>query len=154
MAATVCAVYVLVWLLFRDRDAALFAGLVLALTPHQIIWSATAAVEPTRRSRRSSRWCARRTTNAREGTAALGAAAVSAAYAIQFRPESLLVLPVAGLLAWPRLRDEIRHPRTWWVGFLFLGLVAVPVAHLFAVRNLEWGASAAQVLPRLRSRRT
>ena len=41
-----CAVYLLVWLLFRDRDAALFAGLVLALTPQQIIWSATAAVEP------------------------------------------------------------------------------------------------------------
>jgi 4-amino-4-deoxy-L-arabinose transferase-like glycosyltransferase len=144
MAATVCAVYVLVWLLFRDRDAALFAGLVLALTPHQIIWSATAAVEPTASLAAVVALVCAAHYQRSGGTAALGAAAVSAAYAIQFRPESLLVLPVAGLLAWPRLRDDIRHPRAWWVGFLFLGLVAVPVAHLFAVRNLEWGASAAR----------
>ncbi len=144
MAATACAVYMLVWLLVRDRDAALFAGLVLALTPHQIIWSATAAVEPTASLAAVVALLCAAHYQRSGGTAALGAAAVSAAYAIQFRPESLLVLPVAGLLAWPRLRDEIRHPRTWWVGFLFLGLVAVPVAHLFAVRNLEWGASAAR----------
>jgi len=47
-------------------------------------------------------------------TAALGAAVVSAAYAIQFRPESFLVLPVVGVLVWPRLRGELRRPRGWW----------------------------------------
>src|SRR6185295_1260735 len=46
MAATVVAVYLLVCLLFANRDAAFFAGLILALTPQQIAWSATAAVEP------------------------------------------------------------------------------------------------------------
>jgi hypothetical protein len=144
MAATVCAVYVLVWLLVRDRDAALFAALVVALTPHQIIWSATAAVEPTASLVAVIALVCAAHYWRTGGTAALGAATVSAAYAIQFRPESLLVLPVAGLLAWPRLRDDIRHPRTWWIGFLFLVLTAVPLAHLFAVRHLEWGASAAR----------
>ena len=46
MGLTICAVYLLVFLLFRDRDAALFAGLLIALTPEQLLWSATAAVEP------------------------------------------------------------------------------------------------------------
>ena len=135
-------VYLLVWLLFRDRDAALFAGLVLALTPQQIIWSATAAVEPSASLAAVVALLCAAHFQRSGGTAALGAAAVSAAYAVQFRPESLLMLPVAGLLAWPRLRDEIRHPRTWWVGFLFLALVAVHVAHLFAVRN--WSGARAR----------
>ena len=61
-ALTVCAVYLLVCVLFRDRDAALFAGLLIALTPQQIMWSATAAVEPSASlASRRSRCCARRT---------------------------------------------------------------------------------------------
>jgi hypothetical protein len=144
MAAIVCAVYMLVWLLFRDRDAALFAGLVLALTPHQIIWSATAAVEPSASLATVVALVGAGHYQRFGGTAALGAAAVSAAYAIQFRPESLLALPVAGLLAWPRLRGDLRRPHGWWAGLLFLVLAAVPFAHLFAVRHLEWGANAAR----------
>jgi 4-amino-4-deoxy-L-arabinose transferase-like glycosyltransferase len=144
MAAIVCGVYMLAWLLFRDTDAALFAGLVLALTPQQIIWSATAAVEPTSSlAIVAALLCA--THYARAGrNAALGAAMVTAAYAIQFRPESFLVLPVLGILIWPRFGPELRRPRGWWAGLLFLALAAVPFAHLYAVRNIEWGASAAR----------
>ena len=144
MAATACGVYVLVILLFRDRRAAMFAGLVLALTPHQIIWSATAAVEPTASLTAVAALVCAAHYRRSGGKAALGAAAVAAAYAVQFRPESLLVLPAAAILAWPRLRGEIGQPRVWWAGFLFLTLAAVHVAHLFAVRNLEWGATAAR----------
>ena len=144
MAVTVCAVYVLVWLLFRDRTAAFFAGLVLALTPHQIIWSATAAVEPTASMAAVlALVCA--AYYARTGeTAALGGLAVCAAYAIQFRPESILVLPVAGLLTWPRLRTELARPHGWWIGLLFLALASVHIAHLFAVRHVDWGTSQAR----------
>ena len=144
MAATVCALYVLVWLLFRDRTAALFAGLVLALTPHQIIWSATAAVEPTASMAAVlALVCAAYYASTGE-TAALGGFAVAAAYAIQFRPESILVLPVAGLLTWPRLRLELARPRGWWIGLFFLGLASVHIAHLFAVRHIDWGTSQAR----------
>ena len=38
--------YLLVCVLFGDRDAALFGALLIALTPEQLLWSATAAVEP------------------------------------------------------------------------------------------------------------
>jgi hypothetical protein len=144
MAAIVCAVYVLVWLLFRDRTAALFAGLVLALTPHQILWSATAAVEPTASlAAVLALVCAAYYANT-GGAVALGAVVVSAAYAIQFRPESVLVLPVAGLLAWPRLRLELTQPRGWWIGLLFFALTSVHLAHLFAVRHIDWGTNQAR----------
>ena len=144
MAVTVCAVYVLVWLLFRDRTAALFAGLVLALTPHQIIWSATAAVEPTASMAAvlALVWAAYYAGTGE--AAALGGFAVCAAYAIQFRPESILVLPVAGLLTWPRLGTELARPRGWWIGLLFLVLASVHIAHLFAVRHIDWGTSQAR----------
>ena len=144
MAVTVCAVYVLVWLLFRDRTAALFAGLVLALTPHQIIWSATAAVEPTASMAAVlALVCAAYYAGTGE-TATLAGFAVCAAYAIQFRPESILVLPVAGLLTWPRLRTELARPHGWWIGLLFLALASVHIAHLFAVRHVDWGTSQAR----------
>jgi hypothetical protein len=144
MAATVCAVYVLVWLLFRDRAAALFAGLVLALTPHQVIWSATAAVEPTASFAAVLALVSAACYANTGGTAALGGFLVCAAYAIQFRPESVLVLPVAGLLTWPRLRLELAQPRGWWMGLLFLALASVHIAHLFAVRHIDWGTSQAR----------
>ena len=144
MAATVCGVYMLVWLLFRDTDAAFFAGLVLALTPQQVLWSATAAVEPTASLFAVVALVAAAYYLRSHGIAALAAVVVTAAYAIQFRPESLLLLPVIGLLIWPRLRQELERPRGWWAALLFFGLAAVHIAHLFAVRNLEWGATAAR----------
>ena len=144
MAVTVCAVYILVWLLFRDRTASLFAGLVLALTPHQIIWSATAAVEPTASMAAVLALVCAAYYSGTGATAALGGVAVCAAYAIQFRPESILVLPVAGLLTWPRLRMELERPRGWWIGLLFLVLASVHIAHLFAVRHIDWGTSQAR----------
>jgi len=42
---------------------------------------------------------------------ALAGAAVAAAYAIQFRPESFLIVPVIGLLLWQRAREELTRPR-------------------------------------------
>jgi hypothetical protein len=139
MALTVCAVYLLVCILFRDRDAALFAGLLIALTPEQLLWSATAAVEPTTSlALVLSLLCAAHYLRG-GGWAALGATIVATAYAVQFRPESLLILPVVGFLIWPRLRPELEHPRGWWAVCLFLWLVSIHLAHLFAVRNIEWG---------------
>jgi 4-amino-4-deoxy-L-arabinose transferase-like glycosyltransferase len=144
MAATVCAVYLLVVLLFRDRDAAFFAGLLMALTPQQLLWSATSAVEPSASlAAVVAVLCAAYYVRG-GGIAALAALAVSSAYAVQFRPESLLILPVVALVAWPRLRIELTQPRAWWAGLVFFVFVAVHVAHLFAVRHVGWGTEAAR----------
>lgn len=144
MAATVCAVYLLVAILFRDQEAALFAGLIVALTPEQLIWSATAAVEPSASFASAVALLAAAHFLRSGSTAALGGAAVAAAYAVQFRPESLLILPVIGLLVWPRLKGELLRPRLWWTGLLFLGLAAIHVGHLVAVKDLEWGSREAR----------
>ncbi len=141
MAATACAVYLLVSVMFGDRDAALFAGLTIATMPEQILWSATAAVEPSASlALVLSLLCA--ALYLRDGGwLPLAATAVVSAYAIQFRPESLLILPVIAVTMWPRLRFELDRPRAWWIACLFLGLVTVHVAHLFAVRHIQWGTT-------------
>jgi hypothetical protein len=142
---SVCAVYLLVTLLFADSVAAAMAALVLALTPHQLLWSATAAVEPTASMAvllavlAAANFCRSRR------TAALLGAAVATAWAVQFRPESALVVPVVALVLWQGARDELRRPRIWWAGLVALLLVAVHLGHLVAVRNEGWGTNDARL---------
>ena len=145
MALTAAAVYLLVWLLFGDRLAASYAGLLVALTPEQILWSATAAVEPTASlAAVAALVFVAHACRAASGVA-LFAAAAAVAYAVQFRPESFLIVPVAGVLIWPRARRELGSVRLWWAALLFFALCAVHLAHLFAVRNAGWGTSAARL---------
>ncbi len=144
MALTVCAVYVLVVLLFDDRVAALCAALLLALTPQQIIWSATAAVEPSASLACVAAVLCAALFRRSGGTAALIAASVFAAYAVQFRPESFLIVPVVGLLVSER-RDEFKRPRLWWAALVGFALLAVHIGHMLAVRHEGWGTTDARL---------
>jgi Dolichyl-phosphate-mannose-protein mannosyltransferase len=144
MAGSVCGVYVLVCLLFERRDAALLGALLMALLPEQVIWSATAAVEPTASCAIVAALVAAAAYSRSGSTAALASLAVALAYAIQFRPESLLIVPVVGMIAWPRLAGEMDRPRFWWAGIAALALSAVHIAHLYSVRNAGWGSTGAR----------
>ena len=144
MGLSTGGVYLIAWLLLGDRTAAFFAGLAFALLPQQIVWSATAAVEPTASLGGIAAVLAAAWYVAAGGAPSLIALAVTSAYAIQFRPESLLVLPVVAGIAWTRLRVDLERPRGWWAAVLFLTLIAVHLAHLFAVRDIPWGTDGAR----------
>jgi 4-amino-4-deoxy-L-arabinose transferase-like glycosyltransferase len=144
MGLAICGVYLLVVILFADRMAAFFAGLLLALTPQQIVWSASAAVEPSASAACIAALLAAACFVRLSSTASLLGVAVAAAYAIQFRPESLLIVPVIAVLIWQRAPHEFTRQRLWWAALLFLGLAAVHVAHTAAVRNEGWGTSQAR----------
>lgn len=155
MAATVFAVYLLTWALFEDRLAAWFAALIIALTPQQIVWSATAAVEPTASLAAVTALLGTALFLRSRSTVALAATACAAAYAVQFRADSPLVLPVIGILLLRAARTELRSARLWWCGLLFVTLAAANIGHLAAVRNEGWGTSEARlslsyVMPHLR----
>lgn len=141
-AALVLVVALLAAALFGDRRAGVYAAFALALVPQQILWAPTAAVEPS-----AALFCAlavlaavHHTRERRDGSLLWVVAAC--AFAVQFRPEALLVLPVvllAGALLAP---GELARPRLWWGLALGLVLVALHVGHFAAVRHESWGAAA------------
>lgn len=144
-AVTPAALYLFVLILFSDRTAAACAGLVLALTPHQAIWGATAAVEPSASlagvwALLAAAWFCR------SGEArALVAAVVITAYASQFRTESILLIPVVAGLIWQHRRAEFQRSYFWWAGLLGLVLVAPLLGHLYSVRDESWGSPDARL---------
>jgi hypothetical protein len=145
MGLSICFVYMLVTIVFEDRVAAFFAALLLALTPQQLIWSASAAVEPSASAACLAALLAAACFVRLKSTVSLVGAAVAAAYAIQFRPESLLIVPVMALLVWQRAPEEFERPRLWWASLAFLVLGAVHLAHTAAVRNEGWGTTQARM---------
>ena len=144
MALTVAMVYFVVLVLFKDGVAAMLAGLVIALTPHQLLWSATAAVEPLASLACVTAVAATAHFISTRSTPSLIAASVAAAYAVQFRPESLLIFLVLAGLVLLLAPEEVGRQRFWWAALLCFVLLSVHVAHLFAVRNESWGTSAAR----------
>jgi hypothetical protein len=141
MGATVCFVYLLVLVLFSDRVAAFFAALLLALTPEQLMWSASAAAEPSASLACVTALLAAACFVRSSSTVSLVGAAIATAYAVQFRPESILIVPVVSLLIWQRARGEFTRTRLWWAGLLLLGLVAIHLGHMVAVSHEGWGTT-------------
>ena len=141
MGLTVAFAYLLVLLLFDDRAAALGAAALLALIPEQLIWSATGAAEPTASLAFVAALVAAACFVRTRSDAALAGVAIATAYASQFRPESLLVVPIVGLLLWQRSRDELLTPRMCWAAALFVALTALQFAHVLAVRHEGWGTT-------------
>ena len=86
MAVTVCLMYVLVLTLFADRGAAFFAALLLALTPEQIVWSATAAAEPSAAMACVAALLAAACFLRSRSNLSLAGVVIASAYAVQFRP--------------------------------------------------------------------
>jgi hypothetical protein len=141
IVATAWGVYAWILLVFGDRTAAGLGALIAATVPQQVLWSATAAVEPT-----ASLACVLAVVAAayaaqghqRYGLAAVG---VLLSYAVQFRPESVLIVGPIALLAWNRHIVGTDRKSLGWVLLLVVLLVAVHAAHLFAVRNEGWGTT-------------
>ena len=66
---------------------------------------------------------------------------VTAAFAAQWRPESVLVVAVAGLIVVLFARDALTEQPIWWGMVLALVLSTIYFQHLLVVRNEPWGTS-------------
>jgi len=66
-------------------------------------------------------------------------------FAIQFRPECLLVIGVAGLIVGAYAPNELRRSRFWGAALLGLLLAGVHLGHLVAVRDEPWGAAGPRI---------
>ena len=147
-------VFLLAGTLFQDARAARFAALVAALIPEHLRWSHTAASEPMAAVTGALAVLAAVYFARARSTAALAWTAVAAAFALQFRTESILLVPmiVGAIALWAP--PELRRCRTWGWGLAAAVLSAALVVHLAAIRGESWGAtgerlSLAFVLPNL-----
>lgn len=141
LAVTALALYLLVLVLFDDRQAAVVAALLLISIPEQLMWSVTAAAEPTASLAQVLALLAAAVFARHGSTASLMTTGVAAAYAVQFRPESVLVLPAVLLIAAPRAWQMRTEARLHAALLLCLALSAMHLAHLAAVRDIRWGSS-------------
>ena len=137
-------VFWLTWILFESVRAAFAASLAFMLTPQNLMWAATVAAEPSAATTAVlalGAWvffC-------REPGASRGfLAASSLAFACQFRPESGLVLVAAaayGLIVTPKILMR----RELWMVIVAVFLLLIPhFAHLWSVRNENWGSEEAK----------
>lgn len=143
-ALIAAGVGLLAGLLFEDWWSALGATLLVPLAPAQLQWTNTAAAEPSAELFTllavigAVYFCRTR------GRGALLLMAVSTAFAMNLRPESLLVVPLVGLIVLLFARDEPWR-RLGGAGALAALLSVLLVLHFARVRNESWGASGARL---------
>jgi hypothetical protein len=127
------------WL--RDPRPAIAAAAVFATIPQQLQWSATAAAEPSAAVACTLAVLAALRFTATRSTASLLWTVVSTAWAVQFRPESMLIVPVVALIIVAHVPREIWTRRMFGATALGAVLLAVHLAHLMVVRSEGWGAA-------------
>lgn len=141
--AAVWAAFLAGALLFGRSDAGVYAAMVLALVPQQVVWSHTAAVEPSAALMAAVAVAAAVAHARLQTTRTLFWMASAIVFAVQFRMEAALVVPLAGLALLVLAPRELPRARLWWAAVGGLLLSAAHVAHAFAVRHENWGSAGA-----------
>ena len=142
--AQVLLVFFAAFLLTGEYRAGFFAGLVMAFIPHHIIWSNTAASEPSAAVWITAAVLCCMACLKEQKTVWLYLMAVIAPFACQMRTESILLmfwLLAAVLTAAPKLMAE---KRLWCFALLSAVLLLPHLAHLYAVSGYSWGAQGAK----------
>jgi hypothetical protein len=138
-ALVVLVVFLSTTALSGERRAGNYASLVAALIPEQLRWSHTAAAEPS-----AAFACALAVMTAlafvrMRSTPSLLWMISASVFALQFRPECILVLPVVALVVLLDAPGEFVRSRLWWGSLVGLMVGAAHIGHLVAVRNEGWG---------------
>jgi hypothetical protein len=139
---TIIIIFLIGFLLFKNYLIGIFSALIYALIPQNLLWFNTTAAEPSAslfsaififsviiflkdRSNRS-----------------LFLLVVLASFAIQFRPESVLILLIAFISIITFSPDELKHVRIYSAGLFFLALSFAFVIHLMVTSGSSWGTTA------------
>ncbi len=136
-------VFAVSWLLFDDWSAAVAAALVHVFTPQTIMWSNTAAAEPSTMTFALVAVAAVLLFVRLRTNGSLFFAVAALAFGVQFRPESMLLLPLALLLVLVMAPEEFLRTRIYWAGAAIFALLIPHLAHLWVVRTEPWGAETA-----------
>lgn len=141
-AAGAVLIFLLGLLLFEEFKIGLYAAAAYIVIPQNILWHNTTAAEPADTTAILLTvflaYAAIRTSK----PALLFAAFVSAAFASQFRMETLLVFPLILLYLIIDGRRALRDPKTYYAVPLTLALFLPHILHLYCFLGHPWGSSA------------
>jgi hypothetical protein len=128
--------------------AGLAAALLFIFTPLVMWWGHTVAVEPTAAATTAFAFfavCVHARLRDGETAQGLPASALflagATAFAVYFRPESLLVFPLVAAVLWSTDDRFIEDISAWGALALATALAAPNLVHLWSVRTENWGAS-------------
>lgn len=128
--------------LFKDIRAALFSSTIYALIPHNIMWGNTTAVEPSTALFTAVTLLSLLHYLKERDRAALFLFSVALPFSLQFRFESVLIIPVL-LMAIALYDWKILKSGEFYLFMLIaLALVLVHMLHLYTVRGDSWGQAA------------
>jgi hypothetical protein len=117
------------------------AALGFIFTPLVLWWGHTVAVEPSAVATTTACFFAM-CLHSRLSTPTTGLLlAATASLAGYFRPESLLVYPVAASILWATNRQTLKNLITWTALAFSFALLTPNLLHLWSVRTEDWGAT-------------
>ena len=140
-ALSVITVFFIAYLLFRSSLIGVYAALIFALTPEFMMWSNTTAVEPSAALFPGLALLSTLIFVKSRETKSLYLMAVVAAFAVQFRPESIMFLGIIGLVILLWARDELKRGEFYLLLSIFFVLIVPHLVHLYAVKDIGWGSS-------------
>lgn len=138
-------VFAIATLLFGEPRAGLFAALSMALIPEHLLWSNTAAAEPTASLFAAVALLAAICHARMPSAASLAWMMAAIVCAVQFRMEIALVVPLAIVTGLMLARHEVWRRRTLAAGLIAIAAGANHVGHLLAVGDHDWGATGARL---------
>jgi hypothetical protein len=140
----IVTVFCIGYLLFESALAGLYAALLFALTPEFMMWSNTTAVEPSAALFPGLALLSALIFVRSRETTALYLLAVVAAFAVQFRPESIMFLTVIGLVLLFWGSYELKRGEFYLLLAIFFILIIPHLVHLYSVKDVGWGSSGSK----------
>lgn len=129
------------WLLWEDRWIAISAGLLYILLPQNLLWGATVAVEPGAAALTGWALVTWIVFLRQPGLATGASTAGAMAFAVQWRPESLLLIALAGASTFLLEPSRLRQRPVYTAALVVLLLLLPHLGHLWAVRGERWGVN-------------
>lgn len=140
-ALAIVTVFCIGCLLFENARAGVYAALIIALTPEYMMWSNTTAVEPGAALFPAVALLAALIFVRSRELRALFLLAVMTAFAVQFRPESIMFLMVICLVVLFWGRYSLTRGEFYLLLAIFFILIIPHLVHLYSVKDSSWGSS-------------
>lgn len=138
--SSILLVFLLGAILFENMTAGLFGALIFACIPESLLWSNTVASEPSAMFMGGLAVFSILLFSRNPSDKTLFLCAVFLPFAVQFRPESIMILLPVFLTVCLYSPGELIKKKTFCFLILFMFLIAPHIIHLISIRSEDWGA--------------